>query len=449
MTEKVSLSVRPIMSGFLKDNSEYESERYSDINFDDALELHGGGSTCDIYKTRWQRRTVFVKRLKEGYRTKPLYLDALDKEFEIGVKLKHPSLPEYREYHRDYIVIDFIDGLTLAEMIKRGDPWLRREKNVVKMLMELIDVVAYLHSHNVVHCDIKPDNIMITSNGHNLVLIDFDKCYTDALDDTSGHPGKYGLPLDIPGRMEMDFRGIANVVERIKEGVPDFKFRKYPKFVKSCYKPDVTADELLDLLDKKTSDEKTWSTVSLIGLVVIGIIAAALFYLSDTRDNDESEREDRSEVPSAINENYSEAMETNTLKSEETQQDAIKNEGHINFKSQEDLYLEDQKRAVILDQYIAPLYAGLYDGLDRLNSIKNDNTYTAEQMLDSIRRLVDMEDEIKAETWAILEETFPDITNERQKYRILSFSKVFTNYNHRAAREETEYGREYTRRLNQ
>ena len=429
------------MSGFLKDNSEYESERHSDINFDDTIRLNGGGSTCDIYRTKWQRREVFVKRLKEEYRTKPLYLDALDKEFEIGVKLKHPSLPEYREYHRDYIVMDFIDGLTLAEMIKRGDPWLRREKNVVKMLMELIDVVAYLHSHNVVHCDIKPDNVMITSNGHNLVLIDFDKCYTDALDDTSGHPGKYGLPLDIPGRMEMDFRGIANVVGRVKEGVPGFKFRKYHKFVKSCYKPDVTADELFDLLDKKTLTMFSRLTFSLIGLVVIGIIAAALFYLSDTRDNVESEREDRSEVPSAINENHSEA--------EETQQDAIKNEGHVNFKSQEDLHLEDQKRAVILDQRIAPLYAGLYDGLDRLNSIKNDNTYTAEQMLDSIRRLGDMEDEIKEETWAILEETFPDITNERQKYRILSFSKVFTKYNHRAAREKAEYDREYTRRLNQ
>ena len=69
-----------------------------------------------------------MQRLKEEFRSNPIYLDALDKEYEIGVTLKHPSLPDYREFHRDYVVMDFIDGITLSELISRKDPWLSKEK---------------------------------------------------------------------------------------------------------------------------------------------------------------------------------------------------------------------------------------------------------------------------------------------------------------------------------
>ena len=167
------------MSQFLKDKKPYHDETFrKEIDFEDAIKLPNGGTTCDIYRTRWQRREVFVKRLKKEHRTNPLYLDAMDKEYDIGVSLKHPSLPDYRELHRDYIVMDFIDGTTLADMIKKQDSWLKNEKNIVMILKELVEVTDYLHRHNVTHCDIKPDNIIITANNKNLVLIDLDKCYT-------------------------------------------------------------------------------------------------------------------------------------------------------------------------------------------------------------------------------------------------------------------------------
>ena len=237
------------MSQFLKQENEYSTEHSQGIDFDDAVNLPAGGSTCDIYRTRWQRRDVFVKRLKEPLRSKPLYLDALDKEFDVGVNLRHPSLPDYREFHRDYIIMDYIDGETIAVMIKRNDPWLTKEKNIVAMLRELIDVVDYLHRHNVVHCDIKPDNIMIRSNTRHLVLIDFDKSYTDALRDTSGHPSKYGLEVDEVGRTAIDFRGIGLVVEQLKNELPDFNFSVCEHFVKACYKPDASCEELTAILD--------------------------------------------------------------------------------------------------------------------------------------------------------------------------------------------------------
>lgn len=239
------------MSQFLKQDGAYATESLTEIDFDNAVKLPDGGSTCDIYRTKWQRRDVFVKRLKEEYRTKPLYLDALDKEYDIGVSLRHPSLPEYREFHRDYIVMDYIDGQTLAEMIRRKDPWLSNEGHIVAMLRQLVDVVDYLHRHNVVHCDIKPDNIIITSNSRNLVLIDFDKCYTDALNDTSGHPSKYGLTIDEVGRVLIDFHGIGLVA--LKLMTEGFGFCRCNDFVKSCFATDVNCEELIHALNSAQS----------------------------------------------------------------------------------------------------------------------------------------------------------------------------------------------------
>lgn len=59
----------------------------------------------------------------------------------------------------DYIVMDYIESDTLADLIRRDDTRLKSYQFVKTLLAELIDVVGYLHNRRVVHCDIKPDNI--------------------------------------------------------------------------------------------------------------------------------------------------------------------------------------------------------------------------------------------------------------------------------------------------
>ena len=161
-------------SGFDKNSSSFSLKNQDSgrrIDFNLATQLKTGGSTCDTYIARVNGRLLFVKRLKEEYRHKPIFLNALQKEFEVGAFLRHKSLPVYLEYDEDYISLDYIDGKPLSEMIANNDPWLADEKNVKKLLEELLDVVAYLHDKNVIHCDIKPDNIMLTYGSNNLFLI--------------------------------------------------------------------------------------------------------------------------------------------------------------------------------------------------------------------------------------------------------------------------------------
>lgn len=433
------------MSQFIN-HKDIDMEYSSEIDFDDAIKLPSGGSTCDIYKTRWQRRAVFVKRLKEEFRDKPIYLDAIDKEFEIGANLKHPSLPDYLCFGRDYIVMDFIDGLTLDEMIKNHDPWLANERNVVKMLRELIDVVGYLHRHNVVHCDIKPDNIMITSNGHNLVLIDLDKCYTDSLDDTSGHPGKYGLPQDEPGRMTMDFRGIAQIVERMRGEIPGFKFGRYKKFESECYKSDVSASELLELLDKRKTGSSLIAYAIFASFILIAGIIISFFYFSNPPKETTKEHNDvEVEKDSAAYVSDKVVTETSVDKPEIFQQDGHSADSGIEAVTTAELHEIAQKKAAILDDKIKPYYDKLNGRLDFLIELKKDSTVTSKQLLEEISKFDDIENELMAETWEIINETFPGIS-EREIWRILAYSKVYTSYKRRSAPEIREIGREIDRR---
>ena len=74
------------------------------------------------------------------------------------------------------IVLEWIDGSSLAEWLEQQPPLDQRHR----MLEQLLDALAYVHSRDIVHRDLKPSNIMITGNGHNVKLIDFGLADTDA-----------------------------------------------------------------------------------------------------------------------------------------------------------------------------------------------------------------------------------------------------------------------------
>lgn len=245
-----------IVSGF---ESEMDSG-FGTIDFSRASKLERGGSTCDVYVAKLHRRRVFVKRLKEELRSSPRHRAAFDKEFEIGVMLNHRGLPEYREFHGDYIVMDYIDGQTLAEMIEAGDRWLMNTGNLVRMMRELVEIVDYLHQHNVVHSDIKADNIMLTRGTRNVMLIDFDKAYTSWLDDTSGSPALYGLKDDKAGSADFDFCCIGKLVGRLD--VSGFPVKNLSKFRKSCLREGVGAEELYEALSVRKNGWLTWAAVA-------------------------------------------------------------------------------------------------------------------------------------------------------------------------------------------
>lgn len=200
-----------IVSGF---SSGAAAEAPFAVDFSRAKKLDRTGSTCDAYECTIQHRRVFVKRLKTEYRNNPLYRAAFSKEYDLGVTLSHPSLPRYVGFGKDYLVLDFVEGDTLADLIKRGDERLKDRKFVKKLLGELVDVVEYLHNRNIVHCDIKADNIIVSPYADRPVtLIDLDKARSPWLDSTHGDTAKYGCEGCADGTI--DFKAIGLLAEKL------------------------------------------------------------------------------------------------------------------------------------------------------------------------------------------------------------------------------------------
>lgn len=96
-------------------------------------------------------------------------------EAEVLERLgKHPQIPRLLAYFEQnqefYLVQEFIEGHPLSEELTEGVRW--QESQVVSLLEEVLGILQYVHGQNVIHRDIKPDNLMRRSDGK-LVLIDF------------------------------------------------------------------------------------------------------------------------------------------------------------------------------------------------------------------------------------------------------------------------------------
>ena len=99
-----------------------------------------------------------------------------DKEAEILEKLgKHNQIPRllahFEEKKEFYIVEEFIEGYTLSTELPPGHRW--SESKVISMLQDVLQILEFVHNYQVIHRDIKPNNLIRRQKDGRLVLIDF------------------------------------------------------------------------------------------------------------------------------------------------------------------------------------------------------------------------------------------------------------------------------------
>jgi len=126
------------------------------------------------------------------------YLNKFQREAENLSKLHHPNIVKvlevFDENNTTYYVMEFIDGETIDEYIKRNGKLTVDESLIITQ--EVCFALSYMHDHKMLHLDLKPKNIMRDSEGH-IYLIDFGlaKQYND-----NGEPeSSTTLGLGTPG----------------------------------------------------------------------------------------------------------------------------------------------------------------------------------------------------------------------------------------------------------
>ena len=129
--------------------------------------------------TRYGRRFL-IKSIKKEFRPYTEYQILHDKEFRLGISLVHPNIAatysmEEVEDLGLCIVQEYVDGTTLGAWLEQN-PSLELRK---RAFLQLLDALKYIHSLQLVHHDLKLSNIMVTSNGNNVKLIDFGLSNTD------------------------------------------------------------------------------------------------------------------------------------------------------------------------------------------------------------------------------------------------------------------------------
>ncbi len=130
--------------------------------------------------TRYGRRFL-LKTLSPDVASLTDYRIQQEQEFQLGVQLVHPNIAATYSLEQvdgvgRCIVQEWIDGVTLGEWLSVRQSDAVRER----IFTQLLDALEYLHGLQLVHHDLKPDNILITRNGANVKLIDFGLSATDA-----------------------------------------------------------------------------------------------------------------------------------------------------------------------------------------------------------------------------------------------------------------------------
>jgi len=150
------------------------------------LETRNIGGMAVLYKARDMRfeKTTRMCAAKEMYNNAPdprlrdLTAQAFDREANVLASLSHPAVPAIYDYfsesNRLYLVMEFIEGKDLDEIIEESPGPLSQEV-VVDWAIQVCDVLSYLHNHKpqpYVFRDLKPSNIMLNEQGR-IVVIDF------------------------------------------------------------------------------------------------------------------------------------------------------------------------------------------------------------------------------------------------------------------------------------
>ncbi len=119
-------------------------------------------------------QVVAVKVPFMQFESDPGFYSRFEREEKIGTTLNHPYIlrvePIDTPRSRPYIVMEFLEGQTLAHLMRSVKPM--PEKDALTIAARICDALHYMHDHDVVHRDLKPENIMICNDG-SIRIMDF------------------------------------------------------------------------------------------------------------------------------------------------------------------------------------------------------------------------------------------------------------------------------------
>lgn len=278
------------------------------------ISLKGATSRCQVVRKHGKR--MFMKHIRPELKSNKKYQQAFVKEFEIGFNLEHPNIVRYYELGEDhdgiFMLTEYVEGMTLTELCNADPSHFKKTENIHKFLVQLLDALHYIHSNQVLHLDLKPDNILLTNVGRDLKLIDFGFSYSDEFDTTMGCTDSYASPEQQKKLKKYDSRtdlfAVGCIVKYICEHCATERSSALLSFANKCTKenPDdrfKNAAEAKEWLNRRKSRKK--AIISTILTVALLAICVATYFVYH-RTLPEEKVEEQSQKGMAVEEDASE-----------------------------------------------------------------------------------------------------------------------------------------------
>jgi len=134
----------------------------------EIIEKIGAGGMSIVYKARCKKlqRYVAVKVLRSEFVKDEAFVNSFRAEALSAASLSHPNIVGIYDVGQDqgyhYIIMEYVEGKTLKELIETKAPY--DNQTVLKYGMEIISAIRHAHIKRIIHRDIKPQNILITSD---------------------------------------------------------------------------------------------------------------------------------------------------------------------------------------------------------------------------------------------------------------------------------------------
>ena len=131
--------------------------------------LIGSGGMANVYKAydNTLNRVVALKVLKEEHREDLEFVRRFEREARAVLSLSHENIVRSYDVGEDgdisYIVLEYVEGSTIKEMIKSDGPM--APKVAVNLTCQVLDALAHAHQKGIIHRDIKPQNVIVTPRG--------------------------------------------------------------------------------------------------------------------------------------------------------------------------------------------------------------------------------------------------------------------------------------------
>jgi serine/threonine protein kinase len=176
----------------------------------------GAGAMAVVYKAKQLslNRTVAIKVLPKRFTENPEYVERFYKEGQAAGRLNHPNIVQAIDvgeaggYH--YFVMEYVEGKTIADDLTAGKIF--SEPEALDIVIQVAHALAHAHACSLIHRDVKPKNIMISTNG-TVKLADMGLAReTTDIEAAQSEAGKaYGTPYyiapeQIRGKIDIDGR---------------------------------------------------------------------------------------------------------------------------------------------------------------------------------------------------------------------------------------------------